>query len=274
MRRFPALSFVPALGLCALAVAARSPAAPAPAPQGGPALGDPIPGLTADELAAFQRGKQVFERRFRPSEGLGPFYNATSCESCHNVPVTGGSAPLYRNFFLAVYGTLFSQGSIPPFLSPVVPAFGHGETHATTFEFTLEGGRTCIPVQQFGLEVFSAHRNAPPIFGVGLFEFVSNAEILSRIDPSDADGDGVSGRQNLDVGLSVGRLGYKAQSNNIELFTRAPLQNQLGVTSNPSSARPRSSACAGCRSRPTRTIPRSTRTRWPIPRSATTTSAT
>ena len=34
----------------------------------------------------------VFERRFKPSEGLGPLYNATSCASCHSTPTTGGSS--------------------------------------------------------------------------------------------------------------------------------------------------------------------------------------
>jgi CxxC motif-containing protein (DUF1111 family) len=220
-----------ALGLLLPAAAA----APSPAAQSGNTrnLGGPIPGLTQPELDAFYRGKRMFEKRFRPSEGLGPFYNATSCQSCHSDPVTGGSSPVYRNFFLAVYGTLSSQGSIPPFLSPVVPAFGHGDFHPTTTEFTLEGGRTVIPTTLFNLPVFSAQRNALPIFGVGLFEFVSDTEILSRVDVLDADGDGISGRENRDFGASVGRFGTKAQSNNIELFTRAPLQNQMGITSDP-----------------------------------------
>jgi CxxC motif-containing protein (DUF1111 family) len=195
-------------------------------------LGKPIPGLTPEELAAFDRGRLVFERRFRPSIGLGPFYNATSCRSCHSEPITGGSAQLYRNFFIAMWGTLSVQGAIPPFLSPVVPAFGSGADHATTTQFTLQGGRTVIPDTFNGFTVFRTQRNAPPLFGVGLFEFVNDATILSREDAFDTNGDGISGRHNIDFG-AVGRFGYKAQSNNIEVFTRAPFQNQLGVTSNP-----------------------------------------
>jgi CxxC motif-containing protein (DUF1111 family) len=195
-------------------------------------LGGPIPGLTPSELAAFQRGKAVFQRRFRPSEGLGPFYNATSCASCHSTPVTGGSARLYRNFFLAVWGTSTSQFTLPPFLSPVIPAFGSGPSHPSA-QFTLEGGRTPLPTSYAGFPVTSAQRNGIPIFGVGLFEAVSDATILSRADPEDADGDGISGRFNTDFGGSIGRFGVKAQSNNIELFTRAPLQNQMGITTDP-----------------------------------------
>ena len=36
-----------------------------------------------------------------------------------------------------------------------------------------------------------ARRNAPPLFGVGLFRLVSDAEILSRADPDDVDVDGI-----------------------------------------------------------------------------------
>jgi CxxC motif-containing protein (DUF1111 family) len=67
---------------------------------------------------------------------------------------------------------------------------------------------------------------------VGLFEFVSDATILLRADPNDEDGDGISGRFNTDAG-AIGRFGVKAQSNNVEVFTRAPLRNQMGITTEP-----------------------------------------
>lgn len=208
------------------------PQQPAGEPSGAIQLGDPLPDLSDDELAAFRRGREVFMRRFTPSTGLGPFYNATSCVSCHSKPVPGGSANLYRNFFVAAYGSPFSQGALPPFVSVVVPAFGSGADHATTTEFTLEGRRPDLPDTFFDLPVFAAQRNSIPMFGVGLFEFVSDATILANADPSDLDANGISGRHNIDS-MHVGRLGMKAQSNNIELFTRGPLQNQLGVTTNP-----------------------------------------
>jgi CxxC motif-containing protein (DUF1111 family) len=200
-------------------------------------LGEPIDGLTKEQHHQFARGKALFERRFTQSEGLGPFYNATSCVSCHSSPVTGGTAQLYRNFYLAVYQfgpTVNSQSSsIPPFLSQVVPAFGSGDLHQDS-DFTLEGGRPPIPGTVLGFPVLSAQRNAIPIFGTGLLEFVSNEEILSREDAFDLDGDGISGQINTALGgTALGRLGLKSQSNNIELFTRAPLQNQMGITTNP-----------------------------------------
>lgn len=186
--------------------------------------GGPLPGLSRAERAAFERGKLVFQRRFGPEDGLGPLYNATSCESCHSVPTVGGSAQLYRNFFLAMTGAPGRQTPLPGLTSAVVPAFGHGD------DFTTEGGRMTLDGFDLGLTL--AQRNSLPLFGVGLFEFVSDATILQRADPNDEDGDGISGRFNTDAG-AIGRFGVKAQANNIELFTRAPLKNQLGITSDP-----------------------------------------
>jgi CxxC motif-containing protein (DUF1111 family) len=188
-------------------------------------LGGPVSGLTRAERAAFERGKLVFQRRFAPEDGLGPRYNATSCESCHSVPTTGGSAQLYRNFYLGMNGAPGRQTPLPGLSSAVIPAFGAGS------EFSTELGRTSLAPMGDGT-ITLAQRNAPPLFGVGLFEFVPDATILARADPNDEDGDGISGRFNTDNG-AVGRFGVKAQSNNVELFTRAPLLNQLGITSDP-----------------------------------------
>ena len=204
--------------------------APTPAPEPDPLrFGGPLPDLTADELAAFERGRALFQKRFKPSEGLGPLYNATSCESCHSTPILGGGADLYRNFYVAVWNvTPAFQSNLPGLPSPVVPSFG---TTASA-RFKLDGQRVRMPETLAGLPITNAQRNSIPIFGVGLFEFVSNATILANADPEDADGDGISGRANAD-GAGLGRFGQKAQSNNIEFFTRAPLMNQMGITSDP-----------------------------------------
>ncbi|MCA8976795.1 MAG: hypothetical protein KDC98_18885 [Planctomycetes bacterium] len=192
-------------------------------------LGDPMPNLSDSELRAFQRGRVLFEKRFKPSEGLGPLYNATSCASCHSTPAIGGSSQLYRNFYVAVV----DPGLGPSFQTPlsglpslIVPAFGGA---GVPFH-TLEGARARIASPLF--PVIAAQRNAIPIFGTGLFEFISNATILFNADPDDADRDGISGRFNTD-GNGVGRFGLKAQANNLESFTRPPLMNHMGITSNP-----------------------------------------
>lgn len=188
-------------------------------------LGDPIEGLPGPQLAAFLRGKALMRKRFKPSEGLGPFYNASSCAACHEVPATGGSAPNYRNFFLAAIGP---EGSQAPLSDPMgIPSLVVPSFHRT------DRVRPRIPESLPGLPVTVAQRNAPPMFGIGLFEFVSNATIIANSDPDDSDGDGISGRFNRDPSLRIGRFGYKSQANNIESFIRGAAQNQMGMTTNP-----------------------------------------
>src|SRR5699024_10410747 len=57
-------------------------------------LGDPLPGLTPDELAAFVAGREEFEEPEGVEDGLGPVFNATSCVACHSRPTVGGSASI------------------------------------------------------------------------------------------------------------------------------------------------------------------------------------
>lgn len=186
-------------------------------------LGDAIGGLTQEELDSFVRGREVMTRRFTPEEGLGPFYNTTSCAACHSAPVTGGSAPVYRNFYLVGLGFPGSQSPIPGLPSMALPSYA-----------AIEGNRPSIPDPQVvGLPVTAAHRNGPPFLGVGLFEFVSNNEIYSRADPEDDDQDGISGRFNTDGVGNVGRFGYKLQANFIEAFIRGAMRNQMGITTDP-----------------------------------------
>jgi CxxC motif-containing protein (DUF1111 family) len=176
-------------------------------------LGDANPGLSAERLAAFERGQAVFERRFKLSDGHGPDFNTSSCSACHEFPVTGGSSPLYRNFFMArdATGQNFFEGN---------------QLVARTFSYVRPiresmAGATTI-----------AQRNSPAIFGVGSFERIRDLDILVNEDPNDANGDGISGIVNRDDGR-VGRFGYKAQESGIEDFLRGPLFNHMGITTNP-----------------------------------------
>ena len=188
------------------------------------AIGDPILGLPEAQQQAFMRGKFQAERRFSVGDGLGPFFNAVSCQSCHEIPVVGGSAPGYRNFFLVGLGPAGSQSAVFPLPSLVMPSYG-----------ALQANRPAIPDPlTTPFPVVRAQRNAPSMLGVGLFEFVSDATIIALADPDDADSDGISGRYNRDGATgTIGRLGYKAQANSLEAFLRGALLNQMGITTVP-----------------------------------------
>ncbi|MBI4605054.1 MAG: hypothetical protein HY721_24085 [Planctomycetes bacterium] len=206
------------------------------------AFGDPIPGLASADLAAFERGKAIFEKRFTPSEGLGPHFNSVSCKGCHATPATGGSAQRYRDFFILARQN--ADGTTPKYYasctvemdrdaqlclpSIVVPNYGPIGTIAEPV--AADVSHPPIPAAP---DAIVARRNAPPVFGLGLFRLVSDDEILSRADPDDADGDGISGRVNRIPAEenAIGRFGYKCQAATIEAFNRGALNNQRGITS-------------------------------------------
>jgi CxxC motif-containing protein (DUF1111 family) len=186
------------------------------------ALGEPVPYASDEQLETFERGREVALMRFTPEQGLGPSFNVTFCTACHERPVTGGSAGLYRNFFLG--GTSLPDGSF-------VPAESVGEAGGVIRMYSYDPLTDLRPPLADEVNVLS-QRNPIPFFGVGLLAEVPDAEILSREDPDDADGDGISGHANFDRGF-VGRFGRKAQTVSLEGFLRGPLFNHLGITTDP-----------------------------------------
>ena len=181
-------------------------------------LGSPLPSASPEQVATFERGREVALHRFTPEEGLGPEFNLTFCAGCHEKPVFGGSASHYRDFLLV-------GDELAP--DTVVPRGKNGVQR----QFSLDSGRA--PSDQ--LTNISATRNPIPFFGAGLLSEIPDTEIVSHADPDDADGDGISGRANYD-GMFVGRFGRKAQTSSIELFVRGPIFNHIGITSDPLSA--------------------------------------
>ncbi len=179
-------------------------------------LGTVRPNATPEQMASFERGREVALQRLTPEQGFGPQFNASFCVTCHEKPVFGGSAARYRNFVITAQ--TLSDGSQSPLGKGGVqnhytlgqPAYLSTDPNANTF----------------------LTRNPIPFFGVGLLAEISGEEISKRADPDDADGDGISGRVNTDRGF-VGRFGRKSQTVSIEGFIRGPLFNHLGITTEP-----------------------------------------
>ncbi len=191
----------------------------------------PFPGLSSDLQARFQAGLEAFTRRNGIEEGLGPVYNGRSCAECHAAPSVGGASPdagrtrvtRFGQFLNGKFseleelgGSLIQRRSIRE-IDPACPITGER-----------------VPREA---NVVS-HRITPPIFGAGLIEAIPEAQILTREDPDDLDGDGISGRanriQNFETGAEeVGRFGWQAPISTLHFFSGAALNGELGIT-NPS----------------------------------------
>jgi CxxC motif-containing protein (DUF1111 family) len=228
------------------------------------AFGHNIDGLNANDLHAHEVGDRAVEQTFVTApaslnSGLGPIFSNVSCVSCHHndgkgTPTTGfvNSSLLFR---LSLAG-IGDHGNVIP-----VPGFGtqlqdlatfgiqpeakvsinyttqlftfpDGETASLrTPAYTILNPYTALPSNH----LFSA-RMAPPFFGLGLLQNISEATILSHADENDADGDGISGRPNYvwDQYLGktlIGRFGMKANTATILTQIAAAYQQDMGVTS-------------------------------------------
>src|SRR5207245_1573941 len=67
--------------------------------------------------------------------------------------------------------------------------------------------------------------------GFGLLEAGPDAEILALADPSDRNGDGISGRPNRTADGRLGRFGRKAQFATLSEFNAGAFVNEMGITS-------------------------------------------
>lgn len=182
-------------------------------------LGTPLASLTDAQLERFEAGREFLKRRFSPSEGLGPRYNVTFCGACHEKPVFGGKAGLYRNFFLAGNTTSSRQFEAAP---------GVGEGGVVRY-YVGQSSSELGSVSAMDASII-AERQAISFFGSGLLAELNSSQIRSRADPDDLDGDGISGR------FSGGFFGRKGQTRSLAGFVRGPLMNHLGLTTDPLSA--------------------------------------
>lgn len=182
-----------------------------------PQLGQPLPGLTQDQLNLFLDGLEDFEKVEDVAGGLGPIFNNTSCVSCHGGPVPGGSSPINVTRFGRVDangqfssleslgGSLLQRQAILPAAHEVVPREAN------------------VVVQ----------RNSTPLFGLGLIEAISDAAILAGVRTTVVDG--VLGKAAMVTDVTtgqvrVGRFGWKAQQPSILAFAADAYRNEMGVT--------------------------------------------
>ena len=214
----------------------------------------PASNLTPEEIARHDVGDPLFERSHIPlatheGAGLGPLFNANSCVACHvrngrGAPVPGVS--LVRVALQEANGTT----PVPEWEWQVQDQaiFGH-EPEATmdlTWQEEPQAGNE-PPLQKVHMGLVRPNgdrvadsgmnrslRTAPPLIGLGLLEAVPDQAILSRADPDDRDGDGISGRPVLlergQGQQALGRFGWKAGTATVQDQTAEAYLNDMGLT--------------------------------------------
>ena len=177
------------------------------------------------------------------SDGLGPLYNARSCQRCHLKD--GRGHPPAANFPDDNAISMLMRLSIPPQTAGQRAAISSGRADAIPEpvyggqlqDFAIQGHRAegrihiiypDIPVTLAGGEVVTLRkpaysithkgygafhpdtmmspRVAPQMIGLGLLDAIAEKDILALADPDDADGDGISGRPNRVWSASLNRM--------------------------------------------------------------------
>ncbi|MDH5759341.1 MAG: hypothetical protein OEZ65_07105 [Gemmatimonadota bacterium] len=181
--------------------------------------GDPLPEITAEELARFGEGKALFNRAFTSQEGLGPLFNQTRCSSCHDLPASGGhgaESVTKVTRFDALEGCSLLSESGGDLLQASVTSEGRALGLAP--ERIPEGADGVAEIQ------------APPLYGLGLVDAVPAAAIAAAADPYDLNGDGISGLVGTDPLGGPGRFGGKASQATLGSFIESATRGELGLT--------------------------------------------
>ena len=208
----------------------------------------------------------------RSADGLGPLYNARACQRCHlkdgrgHPPENAQDSTVSMLIRLSVpprteaerarlasgreavipeptYGTQLQDVAVPG-----LAAEGRIRIAHVPREVALAGGATvtleephyAIADPGYGPldpRVMTSPRVAPPMIGLGLLEAIAESDVMARVDPGDADGDGISGRARRvwspsNGRMMLGRFGWKAGAATIVDQSAAAMSGDIGV-SNP-----------------------------------------
>lgn len=239
------------------------------------AFSQPMENLSFAEELDFRVGNGLFRRIWVSppastiaSDGLGPLFNARSCQRCHlkdgrghppegpddtavsmflRISIPGGPLPEIAEYIATQadpnYGTQMQDFSLP----------GHAAEHELQItyeeiEVPLSDGEVAHLRQptytagELGYgplhpEAMLSPRIAPQMIGMGLLEAIPVEDILANADPLDLDGDGISGRPQV-VWSSVydapmlGRFGHKAGNPTVMEQSAGAFAGDIGI-SNP-----------------------------------------
>lgn len=233
------------------------------------ALGQPLSGLTHEEIRQFQIGNSLNRNNWVAApasasarDGLGPLFNATACASCHvrdgkGNPFNSADQPTQSLLFRLsvpgknehggpvadpVYGTQFAHQSIldaRPEGNVSVTFEEISGTYPDGTPYSLRKPAFLFSDLNYGdmhPELMVSPRLAPPMAGMGLLEALDDETILAKADPDDADNDGISGRPNYvwDVRKQkkvLGKFGWKANEPTVEQQTAGAFSGDMGITS-------------------------------------------
>ena len=237
----------------------------------------------------FLVGNALFERMWEDSsiskniakDGLGPFFSARSCESCHindgrgHIPLTNKedkisvviqisqniaqSNDYIKNIEDDIYGGQISEFSVKDVLKEAEIIIDY-KYSLEMYEDgrVVELRRPIIKIDNLNYGDFNesttfSARIAQPMIGLGLIEYISDQSLLMNEDINDTNNDGVSGKANKvwdieNEKLAIGRFGWKAAQPSVYQQTADAFYHDMGLSnklySNPFNCTSKQVECA------------------------------
>lgn len=237
--------------------------------EGKNAFGYPIPQLKGEKELKFHAGNSLFRNAWVTApasttarDGLGPFFNASSCGACHfkdgrgRPPAYDGEKETGFLIRLSVPGTNTHGGPLadPNYGGQIQDIAINGIPNEARFHITYEtipgefpDGETYElrkPTYTFSdlgygpmdPNVMFSPRIGQQMIGLGLLDAVSDEDILANVDISDVNNDGISGKANqvwsaIEQKTVVGRFGWKANQPNLTEQVLGAFLGDMGITS-------------------------------------------
>ncbi len=241
------------------------------------AFSQPSGNITFEDELNFKVGNGLFRKLWvsspsstLASDGLGPLYNARSCQRCHikdgrghppegpndnsvsmllrvSIPGPDDAAIAEITDYVATlpdpnYGTQMQDFAVQGHAAEYALSITYQEeivTLADASEVSLRHPTYEAANLGYGPlhpDAMLSPRVAPQMIGLGLLEAIPAADILANADPEDLDGDGISGRPNIVLSAAfdrpmLGRFGLKAGSPTIMEQSAGAFASDIGISS-------------------------------------------
>ncbi len=237
----------------------------------------PSGNITFEDELDFKVGNGLFRKLWvsspastLASDGLGPLFNARSCQRCHikdgrgHPPENADDNAISMFLRVSIPGPAeASIAEIQDYIATLPdPTYGTQlqdfaiQGHASEYRLdityqeeiiTLSDGKTVTlrhptyKAADLGYgplhpDAMLSPRVAPQMIGLGLLEAIPAADILAGADPNDRDGDGISGRPNVVWSVEfdqpmLGRFGLKAGNPTIMQQSAGAFSGDIGISS-------------------------------------------
>jgi CxxC motif-containing protein (DUF1111 family) len=241
------------------------------------AFSQPSGNISFEDELTFKVGNGLFRKLWvsapsstLASDGLGPLFNARSCQRCHlkdgrghppenaddnaisiflrvSIPGTADDAVAdIQGYFATLpdptYGTQLQDFAVQGYSAEYSLGISYQEQPVELADGTIVSLRApTYSAENPGYgplhpDAMLSPRVAPQMIGLGLLEAIPAQDILNSADPDDLDGDGISGRPNIVMSAvyqqpMLGRFGLKAGAATVLEQSAAAFAGDIGISS-------------------------------------------